>query len=121
MKEMVKVEGLIWITFGPLWNSPYGAHMNFFCPIPWVQYLFSESSIMKVRSLFRSDGAKSFREVPGGLNMYSLKDYEEVFRKSNLKILYSNLETVRNLPFSKMPILREFFVNHATFILRRDS
>src|SRR5262249_9757689 len=34
--------GKILTTFSPPWNAPFGAHMAFFCYLPWVHLLFSE-------------------------------------------------------------------------------
>src|SRR5262249_30736755 len=50
MKAALKGDGVILITFGCPWFSPYGSHMHFFVKVPWVNILFSENTVMTVRS-----------------------------------------------------------------------
>jgi hypothetical protein len=60
--------GCVLITFFEPWLSPYGSHMSHFTRVPWINVLFSERTVMNVRSLFRSDGATRYEDVEGGLN-----------------------------------------------------
>src|SRR5262249_215722 len=68
MKTGLRDGGIILVTFGPTWFSPYGSHMHFFCKVPWLNVLFSEATIMNVRRHYIDDGATRFEEVEGGLN-----------------------------------------------------
>jgi ubiquinone/menaquinone biosynthesis C-methylase UbiE len=55
-KRILVDNGLIFLTSG-VWAHPWGAHMNFFTRVPWVQFIFCESTIMNVRRAYRNDGA----------------------------------------------------------------
>jgi SAM-dependent methyltransferase len=120
MKELLKPGGKIYITFGPPWYAPYGAHMHFFTKIPWVNILFSEKTIMSVRSRFRNDKAKKFEEVEGGLNKMSVAKFNNLINKSGLKIDYLAYNCIKGKNFlAKIPIIKEFFINKISCILTK--
>jgi cyclopropane fatty-acyl-phospholipid synthase-like methyltransferase len=120
MKSLIRDDGKIIISFGPPWYAPYGSHMHYFCKLPWVNILFSENTIMQVRSLYRNDGAEKFEDVESGLNKMSVSKFENIVRKSNLKVKYQNYRCVKNLNYLKrLPILRELFINHVSIILSK--
>lgn len=122
MKELVSPGGKIYITFGPTWFSPYGAHLHFMTKLPWVNIFFSEKTIMNVRSNYRTDGAKKFSEVEGGLNKMTVKKFNKIIKDSKLKINYINYDCVKGLNFfSKLPLLNELFINHITCVLEKES
>jgi len=115
-RRLLKPGGKVYITSG-VWSSPYGAHMHFFTKIPWVQFFFSEETIMKVRRLYRRDGARRFKEVEGGLNDIGVAKFKDVVRDSGLLIEFLYLNPVKNLKIlTKIPYINEFFTNmiHAT-------
>lgn len=118
MRAFLKPEGQVLITFGPPWYAPYGAHMQFFTKLPWIQLVFSERTIMAVRSLYRADGAKFFHEVPGGLNRMSVHQFELLISHAGLVLRKKHYHCVRGMNFlAEVPILRELFINHATVLL----
>jgi SAM-dependent methyltransferase len=120
MKLLLKPEGRLFITFGPPWYAPYGAHMQFFTNLPWVHLFFPERVIMKVRSRYRSDGAERYEEVESGLNKMSVAKFERIIEESGMKIVFKNYECIRGLNFlSKIPLLRELFINHVTVALAK--
>jgi SAM-dependent methyltransferase len=120
MKTCLAPKGQIVISFGPTWFSPYGAHMNYFLPIPWVHLFFSEKSIMQVRSLFRSDGATRYQDVPGGLNRMSVSKFERLVQRCGLKIAQMNYRCVRGKNWlGKIPVARELFINEISCRLER--
>jgi len=121
-KKALKPKGKIYITFGPPWYAPYGAHMHFFTKIPWVNLFFSESTVMKVRSYFRSDGAKRYEEVEGGLNKMTVRKFEKIIKNSGLAAEYINYHAVKKIKFlTKIPIIRELFINHIDCILIKNK
>jgi SAM-dependent methyltransferase len=118
MKSLLKPDGQIFITFGPPWYAPYGAHMQFFTNLPWVHLLFSEKVIMKVRKLYRADGAERFEEVESGLNRMSVSKFERIIKESGMKIVFKNYECVKGINIlGKIPFLRELFINHVSVAL----
>lgn len=120
MGSLLNNSGIILLTFGPPWLSPYGSHMHIFCKIPWINVLFSEEVVMKVRSNFRSDGAKRYEE--SGLNKMTIAKFESIVSSSRLKITYRNYECIKGVNWlAKVPLLREFFINSVTAILSKAT
>ncbi len=120
MKIALNDNGRIYTTFGPPWFSPYGSHMHIFTKVPWVNILFSEETVMTVRSNFRGDGAQKYEDIEGGLNKMTVKKFENIISASDLNISYKNYRAVKGLNFlSRIPILRELFINHVSCILEK--
>lgn len=122
MKTALRKNGKIYITIEPPWFAPYGSHMHFFTKMPWVNLLFSEKAVMKVRSYFRNDGALRYEDVESGLNKMSINKFERIVSDSGLKILYKKYRCIRGLDFlGKVPLLRELIINQVDCILTDAS
>jgi SAM-dependent methyltransferase len=107
--------GIILITFGSPWLSPYGSHMNFFTHVPWVNVLFSERTVFEVRRLYRNDSSRSY--VPA-VNKMTIARFERIIAKSGLRVVSLKYKAVRNLPIlAHIPCVREFFINRVTCVL----
>lgn len=119
MTEVLAPGGKVFVTFGPTWYSPWGAHVEFFCKLPWVHLLFSESTIVEVRRLYRSDGASSYTEM--GLAKMSLAKFRRLVYASGLVIEYSRLDCIKGLNFLQFTPLRELFINQISCILTSAS
>lgn len=121
MRSLIADNGRILITFGPPWLAPYGSHMHFFCKVPWVNVLFSEDAVMKVRSRFRSDGATRYEDVESGLNKMTISKFERTVRNNNgLTIEWKRYRGVKRADLlTTVPLLREFFVNHVSVVLSK--
>ena len=118
MYRLINGSGKLLITFGPPWLAPYGSHMHYFCKVPWINVLFSEEAVMKVRGRFRSDGAIKYEDVESGLNKMTIAKFEHIIKSGNLKIEYKNYKCVKGINLlSKVPYLREYFINHVSVIL----
>jgi len=121
MKHLIHANGEIWITFGPPWLAPFGSHMYYFCRIPWLNILFSEKTVLKVRSRYRQDGARRYEEVESGLNKMTVGRFERIASGSGLRIVYKKYNCVKGVDWlGKIPLLRELFINHVTCILRTE-
>ena len=108
MATALRPGGRILMMFGPPWWAPYGAHMRFFCSIPWLQLWFSEKTVMAVRARYRQDGAKHYEEVESGLNKLSLAKFERTLRSSGLRVIECRYVGVKKVQFlTKVPIVRE--------------
>ena len=119
MSSHLAPQGLIYISFGPPWYSPYGAHTSFFCKVPWMHLMFSEESVMSVRANFTDDGATRYEDVRGGLNKMSLARFEWLVADAGLEIEYCKHDYVLGLTFlEKLPLLRELLIYHIGVILR---
>jgi SAM-dependent methyltransferase len=116
MKRAVLPGGTVFITFGPPWLAPYGSHMYFFTRLPWVHLLFSEQTILKVRSRYRDDGASRYEEA--GLNRMTLARFERLVEESGLAVRSRDYECSRGLSvLGRLPWVRELFVNHVSCAL----
>jgi SAM-dependent methyltransferase len=120
MKAALKDSGGILMTFGCPWFSPYGSHMHFFVKVPWVNILFSEKTVMNVRSMFRNDGARRYEEVESGLNKMTIAKFERLLHECGLRVGYKRYDCVRGLNFAaKLPLVRELLINHVSCILMK--
>ena len=120
MGAALRPAGVILMVFGPPWWAPYGAHMRFFCPIPWLQLWFSEKTVMAVRARYRRDGARHYEEVESGLNRMSLAKFERIVRSSGLTVIQRRYIGVKKIQFlTKVPVVRELTTVQVAAILRR--
>jgi SAM-dependent methyltransferase len=121
IRRITRPGGRIYVT-SSVWAHPWGAHMNFFTKVPWVQYLFSERTIMHVRSRYRHDGAQRFCDVEGGLNKVGIRRFRHYAKALRLDTEYLYLRPVNGLTIlSKLPLLNEFFTNYIVAILRKQA
>jgi SAM-dependent methyltransferase len=61
-----------------------GAHMGYFCRLPWVHLLFSERTIMDVRRVFRRGPELTYGEI--GLSRMSLSQFEPIIAGWGLRL-----------------------------------
>ncbi len=124
LKESARVVapgGLIFLT-SSVWAHPYGSHMQFFTKVPWVQYLFSEKTIMTVRKKYRNDGAMRFEDVPGGLNKVGMSSFLSMGKALDLELPYLKLNAIKQLDFlSRIPYVNELFTNMIIAVMRKRS
>lgn len=119
MAGAIHEHGIVLITFGPPWLAPYGSHMHFFCKLPWVNVFFSERTVMRVRAHYRDDGAERYQDVESGLNKMTIRRFESLIRECHLRTAQRRYDCVREANFlGKLPLLREFFINHVTVVLK---
>lgn len=106
MAQVLKPGGCLLASFGPTWYHPLGGHL--FSVFPWAHLIFSEKALCRWRSHIRSDGAKRFCEVEGGLNQMTIGRFERLMEKSPLQ--FDRLETVpiRATRFLHNQLTREF-------------
>ena len=117
MKELLTESGKLLITFGAPWWAPYGSHM-LFTDVPWINLLFSERTVMKVRSRFRHDGAERYEDVESGLNKMTIAGFERLVSSSGMTTEFRRYRCVKGMTLlGKIPILRELFINHVSVVL----
>jgi SAM-dependent methyltransferase len=116
LRESLAPGGKIYINFGPPWYAPRGAHMGFFCKVPWIQLLFSERTILEARSFYRFDGAQTYREA--GLAQMSIAKFERVVRECGLRVTSRRYDCVKRLNYLRgVPGVRELAINRVSCIL----
>jgi SAM-dependent methyltransferase len=122
MSTLLRPGGKILLTFGPPWYAPYGSHMQFFCRVPWLNLWFSERTVMRVRALYRNDGATRYESVESGLNRMSIRKFERIMAQSGLRVARARYTCVRQFnALARIPVLRELVINHVTAVLERPA
>ncbi len=117
--RVLREDGRVFLTSG-VWAHPWGAHMNFFTTVPWVQFLFSESTVMNVRKLYRNDGATRYADVEGGLNKIGIRRLLKFVRDLDLEIEYLKLNPVKGLAvLTGMPFINELFTGIIVLIVKK--
>lgn len=106
MDLLLRPTGEVLVSFGPTWYHPLGGHL--FSVFPWAHLIFSEKALLRWRSTFKTDGAKRFGEVAGGLNQMTVAKFEGIITGSPLKAASLELIPIRKLrPFHNR-LTREF-------------
>jgi SAM-dependent methyltransferase len=119
MLAALRPGGVLLITFGPPWYAPYGSHMHFFCRIPWLNVLFPEAVVMRVRARFRQDGARRYEEVESGLNKMTLAKFERLTDRCGIRIESRRYTAIKGLnALTTIPVLRELTTRHVTVVIR---
>ena len=112
--------GRLVITWAEPWYSHSGSHMNFFTRVPWVNLWFSESAVMQVRALYRSDGATRYEECGngGGLNRMTVGRFERMVRASGMTVERLQHWPTLGLPLvTSIPIVRELLTSACSCVL----
>lgn len=121
MRNAVKPGGRVIVTFAEPWLSHSGSHMDFFTKVPWANVWFSEETVMRVRSRFRTDGATRYEEVEGGLNRMTLAKFDLLMKGSGMVVEALYYHSTKGLPVvDKIPLVRELLVSAACCILRKN-
>ncbi|MEX2300165.1 MAG: class I SAM-dependent methyltransferase [Bryobacterales bacterium] len=106
MYRLLKPGGIVAISFGPTWYHPLGGHL--FSIFPWAHLVFSEAALMRWRSDLRSDGARRFGEVEGGLNQMTIRRFERIVNGSQFRIELLEPVPIRKLRWMHNGMTREF-------------
>jgi SAM-dependent methyltransferase len=106
MAGVIKPDGCVIASFGPTWYHPLGGHL--FSVFPWAHLIFTEDALIRWRSDFKSDGAKRFREVEGGLNQMTIRRFERIVRKSPFKFAQFEAVPINKLRLVANRLTREF-------------
>jgi SAM-dependent methyltransferase len=106
MNTWLHPAGEVLASFGPTWYHPLGGHL--FSVFPWAHLIFSERSLIRWRSSFRTDGATRFSEVSGGLNQMTISRFEELIDRSAFKFASLEFVPIKKLRSFHNRITREF-------------
>lgn len=116
MRDMLREDGRVFISFGPSWFHPYGGHL--FSVFPWAHLVFTEKALIRWRSDFKTDGATCFGEVKGGLNQMTIRRFEKLIRESDFDIDWLVAVPIRRVKFLHCFLTREFFTSTVRCALR---
>jgi SAM-dependent methyltransferase len=123
MARFLNPDGRVYISFGPPWWHPYGAHLQFMTRLPWPHLIFAEPLLLKARSNYKQDGAQRFEEVEGGLNRMSIRKFERIVERSSFYIAMLKLVPIRRTGVLQryVPAGRELFTSVVKAILAPRS
>jgi SAM-dependent methyltransferase len=109
MRSLLRSDGQVIFSFGPPWFHPLGGHL--FSIFPWAHLLVSEEALCRWRATFKTDGARKFREVAGGLNEMSIGRFERLVAASPFRV--AAIETVPIVKFRALhnKVTREFLTS----------
>lgn len=106
MRRLLKDDGCIVAAFGPTWYHPLGGHL--FSVFPWAHLIFTEKSLIRWRSDFKTDGATRFCEAEGGLNQMTIRRFETIVAASDFKFAEFEPVPIRKLQPLANRLTREF-------------
>jgi SAM-dependent methyltransferase len=122
--KRIKINGYLLVGFGPLYNSFNGDHGRTKSKIPWGHLLRSEKSIVKSINKKRKDKISSIFDL--GLNKYSFKEYELLFERCGLNILYWGVNVNTRLvsriftQIARIGFLKEYFLHNIYVVLKKE-
>lgn len=105
MCGMLRDDGFVLLSFGPTWYHPLGGHL--FSIFPWSHLIFSEEAQIRWRSDFKTDGATRFQEVAGGLNLMTIKRFQELVHDSAFRFQYFHPVPIKPLAWAHNRLTRE--------------
>lgn len=106
MRRLLQDNGCIIAAFGPTWYHPLGGHL--FSPFPFAHLIFTEKSLIRWRSDFKTDGATRFHEAEGGLNQMTIRHFESIVAESDFKFAEFEPVPIRKLKPIANRLTREF-------------
>ena len=106
MRRLVKDDGCIIAVFGPTWYHPLGGHL--FSIFPWSHLVFTEKALIRWRSDFKTDGARRFSEVEGGLNQMTIRRFRHLVSESDFRFHEFEAVPIRKLRVLANRLTREF-------------
>ena len=117
--SLLHLDGVFHVSFGPTWYHPLGGHL--FSIFPWAHLLFTEQSLIRWRSDFKTDGATKFSEVAGGLNKMTIARFERLVANSSLRATRLEAVPIRKFRAFHNGVTREFLtaIVRATLVHRR--
>ena len=103
--EMLKPNGAVLASFGPLWYHPYGGHL--YSIFPYAHLVFTEKALVEWRSRLPGKGpARSFMDT--GLNQMTIAQFEKVVAESPFRFASFEAVPIRPLRWAANRLLREF-------------
>jgi hypothetical protein len=78
---------------------------------PWAHLLFSERTLIRWRSDFKSDGATRFAEVAGGLNQMTVGAFQNLLERSAFDVKRFDAVPIKRFRYLANPVTREFLTS----------
>jgi SAM-dependent methyltransferase len=114
MASLLAPGGIVVAAFGWPWFHPNGSHFPLF---PWAHLVLSESDVMAWRSRYKTDGARRYTEIEGGLNGMSIRRLRRLVAASPLEFRSFETVPIRAVRWLHCRLTREFFTAVVRFTL----
>ena len=104
MRSLLKPTGCVIASFGPTWYHPLGGHI--YSVFPYAHLLFSDAALVRWRSLYKTDGARTIEE--SGINRITIRRFEKLVAESPFKFAGLEIVPIRRLKSIANRFTREF-------------
>lgn len=112
MHDLLRPGGSLLLWFGPIWKHPYGAHLGHFNRLPWLHFIFSEDTIVRVRHRYIPDAATTLNEIGDGMNRMTIAWFEQLVRAAAFEPRRIELCPIKRLPLvTAWRATREYFTS----------
>ena len=118
MGECLSDSGCVMASFGPTWFHPLGGHL--FSVFSWTHLILTEATLIRWRADFKTDGARRFGEVAGGLNQITIERFERMVGASGLPVVSLRVLPIRRLERLHCCATREFTTAVVRCVLRKS-
>jgi SAM-dependent methyltransferase len=104
MARLLKPGGKVLVSFGPTWYHPLGGH--FFSVFAWAHLLFTERALIRWRSIYKGEGARTLEEA--GLNKMTIRRFRRLVLESPFTFESFEAVPIRRLARFHNALTREF-------------
>lgn len=95
MYSLLEPRGCAFVSFVPPWYHHWAAHL--FSIFPWAHIVLKEEAFIRWRAQFKTDGARKFAEVEGGLIQMAIRRFEEILQSSPFVVEELELVPIRRM------------------------
>ena len=140
ISRVTRPTGWVFISFPPYY-SPWGAHLNNWVRLPWVQVIFSEQTLINAAVKVEQNSCVNRQMMPEArlvlrgcqtfphINKMTLHRFEALLQRTPLRLIRRTYLSpgwrrwpqwhARLQPLTRFPGLREMFTSHAVYVLRK--
>lgn len=138
VERVTRSRGWVFISFPPYY-APWGAHLNNWIPLPWIQVAFSEQTLINAAveldeklKIARRLAPETRLDLRGSralphINKMTLRRFEAILSRTSLRLVrkaFFGPGWRRQLPWhrliqplAQLPGLCEMFTSHAVYVL----
>lgn len=120
-KRCVKVNGRICLEFPP-WTSIDAAHLYGYISIPWCQLFFSSETLINVIKRTKPEpryGKLSVIEHFQELNHITIKEFEEIIRKTDFKVINFEFHMIYTNKLRYIPFFNKYLTSRVVAVLSK--
>jgi SAM-dependent methyltransferase len=120
--RVLKTHGTLLNDFGPLFYSPFGAHMFEALKVPWGHLFFGVKTLVAIRNRYYPGTctARTWQDL--GLNRVTNARYRQIAQRAGFRVQHHGVSTVRQLPvLQHLPGLRNLFITGVESVLWKPS